>query len=417
MVAGEVGRILSVIWSDDVPTDKPETLVLARRLADHAGLAFEHAWRRQAQEAANRSAHETRRLLDVTEALGAATTPELVGAAALEEAHTTLGADAGALLRLAGDEFVVLASSGYTPQELQGWERFGLAVRAPLADAVRQNAVLLHRTREELAVEFPEMAARSRHGAWLSIPLSVAGMLSVPSGSPSRTAGRSDRPSSSTSTRSRDRRGSRSIAPLLLENEQRARMRAEKLAADLGRLHAFATSLGSATSTSEIGTLLCEQVRSVLGATACAVYEPDGDGRYQVLHGSSSTASADSSTDDAPWPVALDAALAPTGSVWLANDDDWGMREPYRALRTPGSARGRRRPARSGRSADRHARRLVLGGRVSRGERQKAARDDGAASPPSHSRASGSSRASGRRAATPRQQCSAHGRCTTSPTA
>ena len=113
--------------------------------------------------------------------------------------------------------------------------------------------MLLHRTREELAVEFPEIAAVSRHGAWLSIPLSVAGTAIGALGLSFSEAGRSDRPSSSTSTRSRDRRGSRSIATLLLENEQRARMRAEKLAADLGRLHAFATSLGSATSTSEIG--------------------------------------------------------------------------------------------------------------------------------------------------------------------
>ena len=197
--------------------------------------------------------------------------------------------------------------------------------------------MLLHRTREELAVEFPEMAARSRHGAWLSIPLSVAGTAIGALGL-SFSGSRTFRPAELEYVDSLARQAGLALdRALLLENEQRARMRAEKLAADLGRLHAFATSLGSATSTTEIGTLLCEQVRSVLGATACAVYEPDGDGRYQVLHGSSSAASADSSTDDAPWPVALDAALAPTGSVWLASDDDWGDDAPYRALRATGS--------------------------------------------------------------------------------
>ena len=336
--AGEVDRMLTLLWSEDVPTDRPETFVLARRLADHAGLALEHAERRRAQESADRSAHDTRRLLDVTEALGAATTPELVGAAALEEAHTTLGASAGALLRLAGDELVLLASSGFRAKELAGWERFDRSTRTPLSEAVTRNEVLVHQTREELAVDFPEIAAASRHGAWLSIPLSVGGQAIGALGL-SFAEGRTFRPADLEYVDSLARQAGLALdRTLLLEEEQRARMRAEQLAADLSRLHAFATSLGSATSTSEIGTLLCEQVKSVLGASACAVYEPDADDTFGLLHGSSRSVDGDGSPpEDAPWPMSLEGALNPAGSVWLASDDDWGSAEPYWVLRTPAS--------------------------------------------------------------------------------
>ena len=336
VVGGDVGRMLRVIWSAEAPTDRPETLVLARRLADHAGLALEHAERRRAQEAASRSASETRRLLDITEALGAATTPELVGAAALEEAQTTLGASAGAFLRLSGDDLVLLASSGYTPQELAGWERFPRSARAPLVEAVTRNEVIVHCSPEELAVDFPEIAAVTRYGAWLSIPLSVGG-LAIGAVGLSFVEGRTFRPADLEYVDSLARQAALALdRTLLLENEQRARVRAEQLAGDLSRLHAFATSLGSASSTSEIGALLCEQVKSVLGAGACAVYEPDGDDRFRLLHGSSAAKRAAGSTDaDAPWPLFLDAVLNPSGSLWLASEDDWTASEAYAVLRTP----------------------------------------------------------------------------------
>ena len=335
VVGGDVSRMLRVVWAAGAPTDKPETLVLARRLADHAGLALEQAERRRAQEAAARSAHETQRLLNVTEALGAATTPELVGAAALEEAHTTLGAAAGAFLRLNGEELVLLASSGYSAQEIAGWERFTRSARAPLAEAVTRNEVIVHPSREELAVDFPEIAAVTRHGAWLSIPLSVGG-AAIGAVGLSFAEGRTFRPGDLEYVDSLARQAALALdRTLLLEDEQRARVRAEQLAGDLSRLHAFATSLGSASSTYEIGALLCEQVKAVLGAGACAVYEPNGGDRFQLLHGSSATNLEYGSSDtDAPWPHSLEAALYPSGSLWLATEDDWRSSEPYKVLRT-----------------------------------------------------------------------------------
>ena len=337
VVAGEVGRMLRVIWHERVATDRPETLVLARRLADHAGLALEHAERRRAQEAADRSADDTRRLLDATEALAAATTPELVGAAALEEAQTTLGAAAGSLLRLSGDDFVLVASSGFAPEELVGWERFDRGTKAPLGTAIARNELLVHRTRAELAVDYPELAAATRFGAWLSIPLSVAretiGAIGL-----SFAEGRTFRPADLEYVESLARQTGLALdRTLLLEDEQRARARAEQLASDLSRLHAFATALGAATSTSEVGTLVCEQVKSILGASACAVYVPFESDQFQLLHGTGSLTPGLEPTPDGPtWPACLDAALSPPSSLWLATADDWNGAEPYGVLRTPG---------------------------------------------------------------------------------
>ena len=62
VVAGEVGRMLRVIWRRALATDRPETLVLARRLADHAGLALEHAERRRAPGAADAQRRRERRV-------------------------------------------------------------------------------------------------------------------------------------------------------------------------------------------------------------------------------------------------------------------------------------------------------------------------------------------------------------------
>ena len=336
VVAGEVGRMLRVIWHERVATDRPETLVLARRLADHAGLALEHAERRRAQEAADRSADDTRRLLDATEALAAATTPELVGAAALEEAQTTLGAAAGSLLRLSGDDFVLVASSGFAPEELVGWERFDRGTKAPLGTAVARNELLVHRTRAELAVDYPELAAVTRFGAWLSIPLSVAGQTIGAIGL-SFAEGRTFRPADLEYVESLARQTGLALdRTLLLEDEQRARARAEQLASDLSRLHAFATALGAATSTSEVGTLVCEQVKSILGASACAVYVPFESDQFQLLHGTGSlTPGLDPTPDGPTWPACLDAALNPASSLWLATVDDWNGAEPYGVLRTP----------------------------------------------------------------------------------
>ena len=65
--------------------------------------------------------------------------------------------------------------------------------------------------------------------------------------------------------------------------EQVARARAERLAGDLAQLHALATSLGAASTPSEVATLVAERVLAVSGAETIAVYDVGRDGHAELL--------------------------------------------------------------------------------------------------------------------------------------
>ena len=61
--------------------------------------------------------------------------------------------------------------------------------------------------------------------------------------------------------------------------EQIARARAERLAGDLAQLHAVATSLGAASTASEVAALVAERVQAISGAETTVVFyvTPEGD--------------------------------------------------------------------------------------------------------------------------------------------
>lgn len=332
VLGGVAGRVLTLLYEDEAMATREETLVLARRLADHAQLAIEHGARQRAQADAAQSALETRRLLDVSTALTAATTPELVGAAAIEEATSTLGAAAGVLVRVQGDELVVVATSGYEEPEVEPWRRFPLASDVPIADAVRRRELLLQETREELLRAYPGFSA-TRDGARLSVPLiagdEVRGALGLTF---ARERSLSD--GELAYAASLGRQTAQALARSLLYDEERdARERAERLASDLTRLHAFSMALAAATSASEVGTLVCEQVKSMLGARSCAVYVPNGTEAFELLRGLGDDGNA---PDARSWPESLASSLHPAASVWLQGDDDWVANPPYGELRHVG---------------------------------------------------------------------------------
>ncbi|MBA2294217.1 MAG: GAF domain-containing protein [Actinobacteria bacterium] len=332
--AGAAGGVLTLVFERELSSSRQEALVLARRLADHAQLALEHGAREHAQAAADRSALETRRLLDVTTALAAATTPELVGAAALEAAATTLGAAAGVLVRRDGDDLVVVATSGFTEDEVEAWQRFPATADVPIASAVQRSEIVVFESRDDLARAHPALAERTRHGAWLALPLTAGGQVHGALGltfAQSRPFGDADLAYIASLARQAAQALDRTI---LFDEERRARERAERLASDLARLHAFAVSLGAATSTSEVGTLVCEQVKAMLGASACAVYVPNGTELMELLHG----ASDDEESDGKPyWPETLEIALHPLESLWLERDEDWVENDRYESLRAHGA--------------------------------------------------------------------------------
>ena len=329
VLGGTAEYVLTLAFGDEVTWSREGTLALARRLADHSQLALEHGAREQAQAAAAQSALETRRLLDATSALAAATTPELVGAAAIEEATTTLGAEAGVLVRLEGDELVVVATAGFEESEVDPWRRFPASSNVPIAEAVRRGELVILESRDELARAYPGLAATGRDGARLSIPLIAGGELRGALGltfPTARTFGEADRAYAASLARQTAQALART---LLFDEEREARQRAERLASDLTRLHAFSLALGAATSTSEVGTLVCEQVKELLGASACAVYVPNDTEALELLRGLGDSATAS-------WPEQLATGLHPKASLWLQEESDWLVNEPYAtALRRP----------------------------------------------------------------------------------
>jgi GAF domain-containing protein/anti-sigma regulatory factor (Ser/Thr protein kinase) len=65
--------------------------------------------------------------------------------------------------------------------------------------------------------------------------------------------------------------------------EQVARARAERLAGDLAQLHAVATSLGGASTASEVATLVAERVQAISGAETTVVYDVTAGGALAPL--------------------------------------------------------------------------------------------------------------------------------------
>ena len=290
-----------------------------------------------------------------------------------------------------------------------GWERFDRGTKAPLGVAVARKELLVHRTRAELAVDYPELAAASRFGAWLSIPLLRRGQDDR--GDRALVRGRAHLPPGGSREYVESLARQTGLAldrTLLLEDEQRARARAEQLASDLSRLHAFATALGAATSTSEVGTLVCEQVKSMLGASACAVYVPFESDQFQLLHGTGSLFRGHRPDARRPRVAGLPRRCAQPPEQPVAGDRR--RLERRGALRSAADAQRARAvavvPLAVGGQPSGLLVCVVLDGRVPGGERETAPGDDGAAGDAAararaaaRERAGGAARGADRRAA------------------
>jgi serine phosphatase RsbU (regulator of sigma subunit)/anti-sigma regulatory factor (Ser/Thr protein kinase) len=329
VIAGRADRMLSLVWTRVVPAPSEELLLLARRFGDHAGLALEQAERRRAQEEAVRSARETDRLLRATAALAAAATPEQVGAAVLEQAARELGSTAGGLVRPDGEELVTVSVTGYGEELTGRWHRFPATLGVPLADALRRGEMLAFGDRDAFARSYPELAASSGFEAWLTVPLTAGGRrlgalgLSFPT---PQDFPRADLDYVAALAR---QAGQALERVLLLETEQRARVLAEELAADLAQLNAVATALGAASSSAEIARLVCERAAIVSDAAGAAVYLAEPGRGYRLA--GSWIASGDP-------PVERLGEVGTVGVEWLTDERAWSERPALEALRVPGAA-------------------------------------------------------------------------------
>ncbi|MGL6279098.1 MAG: SpoIIE family protein phosphatase [Gaiella sp.] len=230
-----------------------ETIALAQRIADQAGVAFESAARRSAQEEATARASETRRLFDVTTALAATLEPGDVGRAMLDEGVRSFGADRGTVVARVDGALTVVAST-------DRHDRPGdqLSPERALASVV---------SRGEARVE----------DCWLGLPLvaagDVVGGVELAFREP-RAFDEHDRRFGIAFAR---QAGQALARALLFVGEQAARQRAERMARELAQLHAVGTSLAGAASVGEVALTVTEHVVSAVDAAVAAVYvvEPD----------------------------------------------------------------------------------------------------------------------------------------------
>ena len=85
-----------------------------------------------------------------------------------------LGAQAGAVGFVDGDEVVVSDTTGYSSEGLKGWARFPVAADLPMSEAIREGDALWMTTADELVTRFPALAqAEVRFEALAILPLAV----------------------------------------------------------------------------------------------------------------------------------------------------------------------------------------------------------------------------------------------------
>jgi serine phosphatase RsbU (regulator of sigma subunit)/transcriptional regulator with GAF, ATPase, and Fis domain/anti-sigma regulatory factor (Ser/Thr protein kinase) len=331
-IGGHADRILSLIWRTVTPPPAETTLALARRFGDHAGLAIEQVERRRAERAAADSAERAQRLLDATFAIGIATEPEQIATAILEETIEALGAAAGAVVTLNGDELVLSASLGYTQAEAERWRRLPVAAELPVAQAFRAGELVLHPSREDLADRYPELARETRHGGWVALPL-VVGERTIGALTLSFATTRDLRPAEREYLLALGLQAAQALDRAMLhETEHRARERAEQLAGDLAQLHAFSAALDSATTTDEVARVVCERVNAIAWSESAALYGPAADGALGLL--------GQAGRAERAWPTMLRIESGePAGalaSLWLRDDRDWARHPEHRHLRADG---------------------------------------------------------------------------------
>jgi GAF domain-containing protein/anti-sigma regulatory factor (Ser/Thr protein kinase) len=277
VIGGRAERLLVLQWHTLVSEPEPGVAALARRFADQAGLAIEQAERRLAEREAERSADETRRLLDVTAALAAAATPTEVAAAIVSEARRNLRADGGAVVLAAADDetmLEVVESAGLGELDDPSLRRFSRHARLPLADAVRRNELIVLESVQERDRRYADLRGRESpgHGAWLAVPIALGGRAVGGLGL-AFAAGHAFRDSDLDFAYALARQAAQALERArLLEAEHVARARAERTAGNLAQLHSLGTALARAHTGLEVAEAVGSQLVGALGARSAGVF-------------------------------------------------------------------------------------------------------------------------------------------------
>ncbi|HUG65078.1 MAG TPA: SpoIIE family protein phosphatase [Gaiellaceae bacterium] len=265
VIAGQAELVLSISWQVVVSEPDPATLAVVRRFADQAGLALEQLERRRAEGQALARAEGTRRLQQVTAALSQAATPLDVSNTCLAHALESIGAEAGFVVLTGPDgtrTVDLVASSGYDDDELEAWRGFGLDDDLPFGRAIGTGEPVWALGPEEMSALTG--FAESRTTGWFAIPLMTSrgarGALHV-SLRDSREITESEREWLQAMVAQCGQALERSG---LYEEEQRSRMRAE-------RLQTMTAQLSNALSSADVADVVVDEIAAAYDPTALAL--------------------------------------------------------------------------------------------------------------------------------------------------
>ncbi|MEZ5102011.1 MAG: SpoIIE family protein phosphatase [Thermoleophilia bacterium] len=263
-------------------------------VAAQCAQALERARLYEAQTAARVEAEQAtareHRLVALAASLAVAATPTEIGDAVVAAGAAALGAGAGAMVTLerAGHHARVLSSFGYGPDVLARWQAVRLAPDTPIGDTLTSGRTVVVRDVDELHRRYPitdEAGYGSVSAALAAVPLVVAGRTigALKFGfDAAREVDAADlallRTIASQCAQALER-------ARLYEAEQRARLDAERAAAQLARLQSLTSDLAAALTAADVAEAVLRHVVPALGAAGGAVVLRR-DAGFALLHGS-----------------------------------------------------------------------------------------------------------------------------------
>ncbi|HEX6573739.1 MAG TPA: GAF domain-containing protein, partial [Gemmatimonadaceae bacterium] len=152
------------------PTSDGGVAVVARNISDQ----WKAEQRHQAAEERMRALQET------TAALASALTVDKIVGIIVSKGLETVGAHAGSVTILEGDELHIVASKGYDPEFITQYNRFKVSDDLPLSVAVRTGEPVILTSTEMRDQRFPHLVEARRRvggGAAAAIPLVIDGRI------------------------------------------------------------------------------------------------------------------------------------------------------------------------------------------------------------------------------------------------
>lgn len=163
-----------------------QDLVLGEEIARRAAIALDNASLFLQEQHARHDAEENARrigaLQNISAALGAALAPTRVAQIALEQGTQAIGAVAGSVALLGGDQqsIELVQTLGIEPGIVEAWRTFPLTATTPVAEAIRTGELVLLSDTEAMLARYPDIFSRQTNPigkAWAAVPLIFEGRV------------------------------------------------------------------------------------------------------------------------------------------------------------------------------------------------------------------------------------------------